>query len=240
MTGHKKKGNPAVAFLLFGVVGVLMHAAAEDDQVEVLISDVEDALRLTVAPIIQDAVVTGLEDKPYAGRFGHIGLTGDGMTADSAGPVLDLDAALVLSFDGEDQYRAHAAVKASLRESSEKSPIWRTRYFSSSGPARGLFGEEGWAAEFGRLIEIVLADVASPYPRDDDSLLMVQSQFPYMKQQFQTVGYLLAQDEQFIVVHPQLHPQFAFAGVHVLDRSITTYRPAQSDDSLFKMIDVSE
>jgi len=249
MTGHKKKGNAAVAFLLFGVIGVLMHASAEDDQVEILVSEIEDALRLTVAPIVEQAVSSSLDDNPYADKFRLVGATNGGSKADSTGPVLDLDAALILSFDGEDTYRAHAVVKASLREAAGKAPVWRTRYFSSSGSARGLFGAEGWAAaqgdllkayataEFKRLIDIVLMDVSSPYTRTDDTLLMIQARFPYMKQDLQTVGYLLEDDEEFIVVHPQLHPQFAFAGVHVLDKSMTTYRQAQPGDPVFKIVE---
>ena len=247
MTGHRRKGNPAVAFLLFGVVGVIMHAAAEDDQVELLVSDIEDALRLTVAPIVEETLQKNLSRAPYSDRFGRISVDAEDSDA-SSGPILAMDAALILSFDGEEEYRAHAVIKATLREPPGSRPVWRSRYFSTSGPPRGLFGAEGWAAEngqflrdyatveFERLTQVVLADVAAQYSRTESSRVMLQGQFPYLNKPLQTVGYLLAEDERFIVVHPQLHPQFAYAGVQIMEKDKVTYRGAQAGDSVHKLV----
>ena len=51
------------------------------------------------------------------------------------------------------------------------------------------------------------------------------------------VGYQVAEDERSIVFVPKLGDVLVFAGVNVMDKSVTTVRPALPDDARLKLVD---
>jgi hypothetical protein len=244
MSGHQSREESS--FFLFDMIGVMAQARDAPAEAEAAVRDVENALRLRVAPLLREVVADSVAgDERLSSHY-----DASSGSASLIGPVLELDAALIMSLEGDDQYRAYAVVKASLKETPTGSPLWKTRYFASSGQSRGLFGEDGWAAQHGaflrsyavaeleRLADLVLTDVAAPYPRDDAAIVTVESHFPYLRRQLQTRGYLLEETDHRIVIQSQMHPSMAHAGVYVLDKSLTSWRPAASGDSVFKVIDM--
>jgi hypothetical protein len=238
VSGHQKGGAAGV---LFGVLGVMVQGAINSSIGAQSVKDVEDALRIDLTASAGEAT----RELIASGRFG----TAFSSAPESASAVLTVNTALIATYVSDTDVRPYVLLKASLRDANAKDAKWSTRYIASLGDARPLVGEGGWTSDGGqplrsvvqanlrRAVEVMLADVASPYARDDQRLTTVQGGFPFVKQRLQTVGYQLAEDDASIVFIPKLGDVLVFAGVNVMDKAVTTYHPAAKDDSPFKVVE---
>ncbi|OUR71586.1 hypothetical protein A9Q78_09310 [Methylophaga sp. 41_12_T18] len=164
-------------------------------------------------------------------------------------PQLKVRTAVILTFVSDENVRPYVLLQASMTKPNETAPIWNTRYMSSTGAAKPLVGDGSWTENEGvelkqylsdnlqSSIKLMLNDVSSPYPRDENELTMVQGYYPYMRKRIQTIGFKLTEDENSIIYVPRLGDAMVFSGVHVMDKSLTTFRVAQPDDSFFKALD---
>jgi hypothetical protein len=128
-------------------------------------------------------------------------------------------------------------------------PAWSTRYIASTGAARPMAGPGGWLDGDGGALRSAVetnmrlamramaADLAKPAPRDDNVMTMVQAHFPFVKPRFQTVGYRLTEDDNYLTFVPKLGDVLVFAGVNVFDKATIKFRPAQKDDAILKVIE---
>ena len=238
VSGHQKGGAVGI---LFGVVGVLAQGAINSSLGEEATKDARAALQLNVTKRAQSIA----DDLIDSGQFAKTFTT----QPDGANATLSVASAIAVTFVGDTEVRPYVVLKASLGEANDKGTGWTTRYIASSGQPRPLTGSGSWTENSGELlkrtvdenlqraIRFMLADIAVPHARDDNSLTMVQGHFPYVKPKFQTVGYKLAEDEQSIVFIPKLGDVIVFTGVNLMDKGATTYRPATKDDAVFKVLD---
>ena len=234
ISGHQKGQGAA---LLFGLVGVaamhLGNASAGADAIRAA----EQQLHIKLdAPL--DAAIRDVIASDHGRAFT--------LAEQSGQKKLLVTPALVLSFVTTDTLRPYVVLKASLVGSDPK-PLWTTRYIASTGQPRPLLGEGGWlqddGAELRKAVQTNLSvamrtlasDVAHPYARDDERLVMVQGNFPYIKQRLQAVGYSLAEDDRYLTFIPKLGDVLVFAGINVFDKSVITFRAANKDDVVFKL-----
>ena len=235
ISGHQK-GH--AAGLLFGLVGVAVAHAANASAGADAVKSAEQSLRIKLdAPL--EAAIRDIASSPgFAPTF---------TLAEQRGQTtLVVTPALVLSFVNDNALRPYVVLKASMLGSDSK-PIWTTRYIASTGEPRALFGKDGWledgAAELHKAVRTnmrvamrtLASDVSKPYARDEQKLVTVQGNFPYMKQRLQAVGYPLAEDDQYLTFVPKLGDVLVFAGVNVFDKTVVKFRPATKDDLPLKL-----
>jgi hypothetical protein len=236
ISGHQK-GH--MAGLLFGVVGVAVAHAANAGAGADTVKDAESILKIKLHDAFDASVARVLAAGGYGGRY----------TQERAqGSVrLVVTPAAVLSFVSDTQVRPFVVLKAVMLGADSK-PLWTTRYIASSAQLRPMLGDGGWLDQDGgalkstlqdnldKAVRTMLADVAKPYPRDDNELTMVQANFPHVRQRFQTVGYRLSEDDNQLTFVPKLGDVLVFAGVNIFDKAAIHYRAATKDDAVFKML----
>jgi hypothetical protein len=235
ISGHQKGGATG---LLFGVVGVAVQGAVNSNAGKNTTKGAGDVLHISLtsqAQGVADAMIAG---DPFAKIFSS--------DTNAAGPSLVISSAVIMTFVNDTDVLPYVVLKATLTEPKATAPSWTTRYIASAGLPRPLTGDQSWTSDGGndlrntltvelqRAIRFMLLDVASPYPRDDKKLTMVQGHFPFMKQRLETVGYELAEDQQSISFVPKLGDVIVFSGVNIMEKSTTQYRPAEKSDSQFK------
>jgi len=239
ISGHQKGGmGPAV---LFGLIGLAVQHAANASAGQEAVQEIEEALRINLKEEGQEIARKLISSERYTKSFRT--------EVDAASPSLSVITAVVMSYVTETDVRPYVVLKASLHDPKTKETVWTTRYFSSNGKTLPLAGEVSWTANKGeelkrtvstnleRTVAFMLADVSSPYARDDTKLTMVQGTFPHVPQRLQTVGYRLSEDDQTIAFVPKLGDVIVFTGVNLMDKSTTVYRVATKDDELLKIIE---
>ena len=239
VSGHQKGGMGGV---LFGLIGVALQHAVNTGIGQDAVKSVEGTLKINLTNQARTKLDSLLEEDRFKAGF-----TTTPPTANS--PVLSVTTALVLTFVNDTEIRPYIVLKASLREMTTKEPVWSTRYISSSGVARPLTGEFSWTANEGaylkqsiesnlaRALTFMLRDVATPTPRDPARLIWVQAGFPFVKRRLETIGYQLAEDDASITIVPKLSDVIIFTGINILDKQVTTFRPAADADAALKLLD---
>ena len=239
ISGHQKGG--AAPALLFGLVGVAVQGAVNSNAGKSATKDAGEVLHINLtsqAQGVADAMIAG---DPFAKSFSS--------DAKAAAPTLAISSAVIMTFVNDNDVLPYVVLKATLTDPKATAPKWTTRYIASAGLPRPLTGDRSWTSDGGkdlqstldvelqRAIRFMLLDVASPYPRDDNKLTMVQGHFPFMKQRLETVGYELAEDPQSISFVPKLGDVMVFSGVNIMEKSSTLYRAAEKSDRRFKPLD---
>ena len=156
--------------------------------------------------------------------------------------VLSVFSTVILNYINDTDAVLFILLKAHLKGSSSRSPHWESRYFISSGKALPVVGDGSWAelgsdgieralaSDLERAIAFMLSDISSPRARDDNDLYTVDSRFPYLRERMQTVGYKLDEDNQSIYFAPKIDDSMSFSGIHILAKSVTSYRKAAKGD----------
>lgn len=234
VSGHQRGNGGA---LLFGLLGVAVVHAANSNSSAAGVSNTEQILRLKLADQTRVAIEAEIAQQSLSGSLA----IGTGATQ------LDVTSALLLSYVNDTQSRPFAILKVALT-GADKRPIWETRYLATTGEVRALEGPDSWTADGGaplkaalatslqRAVKVLLTDVVKPYARDEKEMTTVEGGFPYLRQRLQLKGYRLVEDEKYIAFVPKIGDVMVFAGVNVLDRSTTVYRPAKPDDEVLKML----
>ena len=86
----------------------------------------------------------------------------------------------------------------------------------------------------------MVQDIASPAPRGQGDLMLVQANYAFAAARLQTTGHLLKEDDVSIVYMPKLGDVIVFTGVNILDKANIVYRAAAKDDLPFKIVDPKE
>jgi len=228
-----------LADILFGPVGLLAVDAADTQSAKNAVKGAGTGLRVRLTDQAQTISNTIVD----SGQFGKAFST----TAASEGLVLSVAPYLVINYVSDTEVRPFVILKASLRGPGNKA-MWTSRYIVSVDRAHPLEGDQSYTAGDGALlkaaiskdlelgIKSMLADVASPHIREDGKLIYAETTVPFLKAPIGVVGYEISEDDQSVVMAPKVADALVFAGVHVLDKSVTTYRAATSDDKL-KILD---
>ena len=239
ISGHQKGG--AAPALIFGVVGMAVQSAVNKNAGKNATKDTGAALQITLTSQAQELADVMIAGDPFSGSFSN--------DAHTAGPTLSISTGVVMTFVTDTDVLPYVELKAALTEPKATSPKWTTRYIAYAGLPRPLTGDRSWTSDGGkdlnstltvelqRAIRFMLLDVASPYPRDDKKLTMVQGHFPFVKKRVETEGYELSEDPQFIAFVPKLGDAMVFSGVNIMEKATTVYRPAQKSDRRLKMLD---
>ena len=239
VAGYNRGGG---AGFLFGVAGVLIQDAVETGAAKSGVKNVQSALQIVVTNQAQ-SISNSLID---SGQFGKAFSTGSPDVA----PVLSVEPYIVVSYVSETEARPFVVLRATLRGPTNNS-VWTSRYIASIDKALPMQGDRSLTAEDRALlkaeiskdletaIKVMLADVASPKVRDESKLIYVESTVPFLKQRLAMVGYEIAEDDRSVVIAPKVADAVVFSGVHILDKSVTTYRAAMPDDKI-KILDDSK
>ncbi len=232
VTGHQR-GH--VAGVLFGVVGQAITHMANSNSAAAGVSNVEQILRIKLSDRTRGEIENMIAEQPLAAKFSM--QPGDAQ--------LDVSSALLLSYVNDTDVRPFVVLKVALKGTDDR-PSWETRYFASTGQARPLEGADSWTANDGeplrtvmaanlrQAVKVMLNDVAQPYTRNDRYMMVVEADFPYLRQRMQILGYKLMEDEKYIAFVPKVGDVMVLSGVNVFDKSVTVYRPAKADDVVFK------
>ena len=78
----------------------------------------------------------------------------------------------------------------------------------------------------------MLDDVANRRGRDQNTQTYVETSVPYVRQRFGLTGVQLSDDGGALVFLPHVADANVFAGVEILDESVTLHRPATADDKI--------
>lgn len=169
------------------------------------------------------------------------------LPADDA-PYLDVRSAVILTLQGEEMIKPFIVLHAELKFGGTNFIQWQGRYIASSGPAKPIKGDGSWLSDDGRAlnanimkslkkaIEVMLHDVASPYPRPADKLIAVKGQYPYLNPPVQTVAYKLDEDATHLTFLPKLSNAVIFSGVNIVDKETVDIRPARASDDVYKIL----
>lgn len=160
-------------------------------------------------------------------------------------PYLDVKTRVILTFENEELSKPYVVLHAALKSGGTNFIIWQGRYIASSGPAKPITGEGSWMSDDGEAlhanisenlktaIEVMMHDVASPYPRQAKQLVSVKGHYPYVGPQLQIVGYHLDEDANSLTFLPKLGNSMVFAGVNIVDKETVSFRPAQADEPVY-------
>ncbi|HVZ46107.1 MAG TPA: hypothetical protein VHA82_20035 [Ramlibacter sp.] len=237
ISGHQKGQG---ASLLFGLVGVAVAHAANASAGAEAVKAAEQSLHIKLDAPLERSIREITASPAYSSTF---------TLSEKPGQMkLLVTPGVILSFVTEDTLRPYVVLKATLM-GSEPKPVWTGRYIASTGAPRALLGDSGWlengAADLHKTIEIDLSvairtlatDVTKPYARNDQNLVMVEGNLPYLKRRVSVVGYPLAEDDQYLTFIPKIGDAAVFAGVNILDKTTIKFHPATKDDAVFKLMD---
>ncbi|MEK8033446.1 hypothetical protein AACH06_21715 [Ideonella sp. DXS29W] len=235
ISGHQKGAEVGA---MFGLLGVAIAHAANSSAGANAVKDAESSLKIKLDAPLMAEVGRLTAEAPLSEKFSTAG----------AGTTLTITPGLVLTYLDTSDVRPFVVLKVNLAGPDNKM-IWSTRYIVSTGASRPLMGAGGWAESDGAAlkanvqtslaqgVKVMLADVASPYKRDDNSMSIAEGQFPFMKQRLQVKGYKLVEDDRYMAFIPKLGDVLVFAGVNVLDKEDSSVRDAGKDDVVLKLLE---
>lgn len=244
ISGHQKGGG---AGAIFGIIGVLVQSSMNSSAGHKATAGIEDALHVNLTEQEQRISRELLESSPYNDRFA--------LSADPPATQLSISTALIVTYVSDTEVRPYVVLKVTLigpkgehAAAADKQPVWTTRYIASVGAPRAMSGPGSWTENNGqalkdeaeeslrRALKVMFADIAQPYPRNEDKLIAVEGGFPFVRNRIQAVGYELTEDDQSVVLVPKLSSAIVFAGVNVLDKTAIQFRPATKNDRKMKIL----
>jgi hypothetical protein len=227
--------NPGIG-MMFGLVGVLAENSVGASEGKHAVSDVQAALQVDLTQ--QAGALT--QQAMTSGRYGQA----FSAAADANGPTLVVSPYTVITFVNDTEVRPYVILKATLKPSASGGNLWTTRYIASSGKPVQLAGENSLTANSGQLLKdaqaldlqravnAMLDDVATRRGRDQNTQMYVETSVPYVRQRFGLTGVQLSDDGGALVFLPHVADANVFAGVEILDESVTLHRPATADDKV--------
>lgn len=232
ISGQQSGGMAPV--LLFGLVGLAAQHAAGAGASEEAVRETEKHLRIDMAKELSSASERLLAAGTYKGRITN--------QSENLGPVLQVSGSLVLTFVSDTTVRPFVVLKTNMLDPKTKETMWSTRYFSSSGTALPLTGDNSWTADSGAKLQqqvrkdmekglaFLLKDVVTPYARTEEVYTTVQGHYPFVRKRLQSIGYKLVEDDNSIAYVPRVGDVIVFAGVNIFDKNTVTSRPATKED----------
>jgi hypothetical protein len=231
LVSGQQRGN-AIAIAM-GLPGA-MDAATDTSGGKAAVQGSEETLRIPLTAKAQDDLARMLQTSAFSGKFT--------LVPNSNAPVLHVSSNIVLQFLENGNVIPFVILKGKLFAAHGAASTWTMRYAASIGGPRPLAGERGWMSEGGaslkknvssaleRALLVMLTDVASPLPRDDDRKSAADGYFPVMSKRLQVVGYSITEDTDWIAFSPKIVGTSLLAGVNIMDKSVTKIRVATKDD----------
>lgn len=234
ISGHQKSG----AGILFGVVGVAIQNSVQKSNGKEALASAEQALTISIDEEANALLQAAMADPARAGKF----------TAEATpGRTYEVTGAVVMSFASGQDVLPYVVLRVKLLDGGG-SKLWTTRYIASSGARKPLVGDDSWTSADGAVlrtqvsgllktaIDTMLTDIATPYPRDEASLVTARGYFPHVNKPLEVVGYKLAEADGRLLFLPKLGTTIVFAGVNVLDTSTMAVTPFAKGDKPLKLL----
>ena len=230
VSGHQKGNAIAIAIGLPGA----MDAATDTSGGKAAVQGSEETLRISLTPKAQDDLARLLQTSVFSEKFT--------LVPNSNAPVLHVSSNIVLQFLENGNVIPFVILKGKLIDTHGAASTWTMRYAASIGGPRPLDGERGWMSEGGaslqmnvssaleRALLVMLTDVSSPFPRDDNRKSAADGYFPFMSKRLQVVGYSITEDTDWIAFSPKIIGTSLLAGVNIMDKSVTKIRVATKGD----------
>jgi hypothetical protein len=218
VSGHQ---GAAGVGMLFGVIGVAIAHAAAQQTGETRTKDTQDALRIDVVGATGRLLAEELARRGDGGRFASPGGPSDG--------AIEIAPFLVLNFVGEDQVRPWVVLVSRLKDADGKEQ-WKTRYIASIGETRLLAGDRGWAADGGAPLRatvdealrvalgVFFKDVGGTLRQANPRPVKVKAQWVWIKPVLEMPARLLEENDEMLVVLPEVSDAIVFAGVNILGK----------------------
>jgi hypothetical protein len=231
LVSGRQNGN-AIAIAI-GLPGA-MDAATDTSGGKAAVQASQEALRVSLTPEAQNDLATMLRAKAFSEKFT--------LAPNPNAPVLSISSDVVLQFLENGKVIPFVILKGRLFDTHATVSTWTMRYAASIGDPRPLIGERGWTSDGGaslkmlvssaleRALLVMLTDVSSPFPRDDNRKSAADGYFPFMNKRLQVVGYSLTEDADWIAFSPKIIGTSLLAGVNIMDKSVTGIRLATKDD----------
>lgn len=225
---------------ILGPFGLALQSAIDAESGQNAVQQSSDLLQISLTAAAEDIAQTLISQREYAQTFTDVATPGS--------PLLEVKTAVVLTYQDEELIKPFVILQAALKHARTNTTMWEGRYIASSGPARPLDGESGWAANEGAVFEdtiaqnlekavtTMLTDIAVPYTRTSKELITVQGHYPYIREKVQTVGYALFENDTDIIFQPKLGNAVVFSGVQIMDKSTITVRPTKADDEVYEVL----
>ncbi len=237
ISGHQGGGNIG---MLFGLVGVLAQSAVNSSRGASAVNPVQDALHVHLAPQAVE-----LTQKILAsGKYGQSFTT----TPTADGPTVTVSSYTVVTFVNDNDVEPYVVLKAKLVPGKAGGKAWTARYIASSGKPVPLQGPGSLTENGGALLKThltrdldwavnaMLSDLANPQAHAGGAPVYVETAVPFVRQRWGLPGVTIAEDSDKLVYAPHVADAVVFAGVHIVDKSAVTIRPATKDDSI-KVLD---
>lgn len=204
-------------------------------------TEIGDALTLKLTEPAREVVRELIADPVLSQSFTYL-------PSDDA-PYLEVKTGLVLTLQNEELIKPFIVLHAALMFGGTNFIHWQGRYIASSGPAKPITGEASWLSDDGqalnatiskslqKAIEVMMRDVASPYPRRANQLVAVKGYYPYLNTPIQIVGYHLDEDDTYLTFLPKLSSAMIFGGVNIVDKETVEFHPATANDEVYQIID---
>jgi len=228
------------AVVLLGPLGAAANAVASNAAGERMAGDAKAILQMKIDSQVASSIDLAIASRKLHGKF----VRGD---AASESTML-IEPAVVLCAVSETDIQPFVILKANLRKSDSTS-VWKSRYVSSTGAPRPLSGPGSWTDKGGsdlkssinqsidQIVQLMFNDIASPYVRDEDSLVAVEAQFPYIRARSRVVGYKLAETDRYLSFAAKAGDASSWAGVYVVDKTISSNRPARPGEPGVDIVD---
>jgi hypothetical protein len=225
ISGHQSGGYG----FLFGVVGVLAQDAIETKQGEKAVGGAQDALRIDLVPearsLTQEAIASGKFGQTFAAA------------PVAGGPVLTVSPYVAMTFVDDQNVRAYVVLKVALK--GKGAADWSSHLFASAGKPAPLMGPQSFTADDGKLLkastsqalkralDALYDDINVRRPRDETKKQIVWFDYPYIRGKCcgGLPSYVLAEDDQIMVVAPPNPDASVMAGVYVLEKSEISRHP---------------
>lgn len=234
ISGHQKGG---AAGLLFGVIGITIQHSINAHNGKEAMASAEQALTFSIDEEAKSKLQAAMADSAFASTF---------TTDASADRKFEVTGAVVLSYTSATDVQPYVVLRVKLLGNNGKSKLWTTRYISSQGARKPMVGEGSWTADnvlrphvsslLDLAINTMLKDIATPYPRDEASLITVRGYFPHVNKQLQVVGYKLSEENGRTLFLPKLGTTIVFAGVNILDTASVSQKPTVKGDAPLKLL----
>jgi hypothetical protein len=239
ISGHQKGGGGGG--FLFGFLGVLIEHSLEQSSGKKTIASVSDQLGFYLNEQIEAELDVSLQKKDLAGIYK--------INDDSKNHVLSIKPMLVLTYTwDENKVRPFTILNVSLHEKGREEKLWSSRYISSIGKARVLFGEGSWlendksalngfiSENLKLSIDFMLEDFLSPYDRKTKDSIVVEGNVPFLKSVYRLLGQRLLENDKFVAYVPVSNDASVISGVLIADKKYVATRVATPKDKPYKKI----
>jgi hypothetical protein len=236
ISGHQDIG---AGTFMFGLLGVAASHASNSAVGEELVKKAEQILKVSLNDRVTDSLKTSLASGNYNSHFMYgIGDSGNNMLVTPG---------IVMTYVNEKDLILYVILKANITDKDQQA-VWTMRYIASSQEPRPLMGEGSWTENDGvalkeaievslaRAMHVMLRDAGEPYPRNESTMVMVEGNYPFVRQRFEVKAFKLSEDDHTVVIVPKIGDVVVFAGVNILNKKNSQYRQAKADDPNARII----